>query len=600
MTKTIRVLALLLAVVGVIGITPILASEQYQSSTGVAQGDNGLRAFNDQTGALNYINFGGNSGLRASNATEATAIINNYTRQFGLAAGSQMGLNRTMQTRSRSFYYRFQQKFNGIPVLAGEMILAVDPKGNVAAISGEVAQDLSNVATSPQITGAAATQSALNYVARASGLSASAFTATQPQLAIYDASLISPFTDPPMLVYELEVQAPGAPFNYLVLVNADTGGVTLGFNQIDTHWQGEPGHAEVEHVDPAPVSGTLFLPNYNATATTYDSHSTPSRQGAGSSTLVCSDTQPATVTISGPNSCDGGAASRANAAHLFALQTHDLYDLHFGRNSINDAGMTLISNVDFRQTSGVVYNNAFWDGVQMTYGDGNFWSTDDIVAHEMTHGITDFTSNLYYYYESGAINEAISDIFGEFLDQTNGMNSGGAADLGTRWLVGEDLSGFDSSTGHLRNMADPPARSDPDRMRSPIYYTAALDNGGVHTNSGVANKATFMLVDGATFNGYTITPLAPSTTDAYILTASLWYEVEYLLTSGSDYGVVYQALSTACNSLLGVGIPGTSEVISAADCTEVNETALATEMNLEPAYPGFSPEAPIACNNSGA
>jgi bacillolysin len=600
MSKSIKVLALLLAIAGVIGITPILASEPYQSSSGVAQGDDGLRAFNDQTGALNFINFGGNSGLRASNANEATAIISNYARQFGLAAGSQLDLNRTLRTPSGSTYYRYQQTYNGIPVLAGELILAVNRSGAGAAISGEVAQDLRSVATAPQITGAAAAQSALNYVARASGLTASALQTSQPRLAIYDAALLSPFTDPPMLVYEFEVRAPGAPVNYLVLVNADTGGVSLAFNQIDTHWQGEPDTMETQHIDPAPVGGTHFLPNHNATATTYDSNNSTDRQGNGSSTFVCSDTQPAIVSIAGPDSCDGGAASRANAAHLFALQTHDLYDLYFGRNSINDAGMNLISNVDYRRVSGVTYNNAFWDGVQMTYGDGNFWSTDDIVAHELTHGITDYTSDLYYYYESGAINEAMSDIFGEFLDQINGMNSGGGTDLGARWLLGEDLSGFDTSSGSLRDMANPTSRNDPDRMRSPSYYTSSADNGGVHSNSGVANKATYLLVDGDTFNGYTITPLAPNPTDAYILTANIWYEVEYLLTSGSDYGVVYQALDTACTNLIGQTLPGTSEVISSADCVEVNDAALATEMNLEPAYPGFSPEAPIDCDATGA
>ncbi|MCI0712306.1 MAG: M4 family metallopeptidase, partial [Chloroflexi bacterium] len=616
MYKFIRMLVLVLALVAVLGsmFSPTTATEPQHSTSSVAQGGSGLRAFNEQTGALNFINFAGQNGGRAANANEAMALANTYAGQFGLAAGSQVGLVGTTQSRSGSTYYRFQQTYNGIPVLAGEMKIAVGARGNVNAISGEFAQNLSNVATAPTISGAVASQTAAAYAARASGLSASAFTVSAPQLYYYDSSLISPRVEPITLVYQMDVMAPGQPYNYFVLIDSGRGGVRLAFNQIDTIMTDEDAERfareiaengsndSVAHVDPgAPTIGSL-LPNFNATGTTYNSNGTPDRQGVGASTLICTDTQPATVTLEGADSCEGGVtnATRANSAHFFAFQVHDYYDQLFGRDSIDDAGMNLISNVDFDPVPGPpLYSNAFWDGVQMTYGNGGYFTADDIVGHELTHGVTEHTSNLLYYYESGAINEAMSDIFGEMVDQLNGIQVDGTTGTvspdspGNRWLLGEDL-GF-----VIRNMSDPPALGDPDRTRSPNYEITEFDGGGVHINSGVANKATFLMVDGGSFNSQTITALGPTAADSYILTANVWYEVEYLLTSGADFGVLNQALSAACTSLIGASLPGTSETLSAGDCTEVGEAALATEMHLEPGFDGFSPEVPVACNTPG-
>jgi len=110
-----------------------------------------------------------------------------------------------------------------------------------------------------------------------------------------------------------------------------------------------------------------------------------------------------------------------------------------------------------------------------------------VVAHELTHGITDYTSGLFYYFQSGAINEGLSDVFGELVDQWNGQ---GNDTSGVKWLIGEDLAGY---SGGLRNMADPTKFGDPDKTSSANYTAdaAVADSGGVHTNSGVTNKAAY-------------------------------------------------------------------------------------------------------------
>ena len=134
----------------------------------------------------------------------------------------------------------------------------------------------------------------------------------------------------------------------------------------------------------------------------------------------------------------------------------------------------------------------------MFFGDG-YASADDVVGHELTHGVTEHESNLVYMNESGAINESLSDVFGELIDQTNGAGNDSAS---VKWLMGEDLP-----IGAIRSMKNPKLYGDPDRYLSPLYYTGEGDNGGVHFNSGVNNKLCYLLTDGGSFNGETITAM---------------------------------------------------------------------------------------------
>ena len=279
-----------------------------------------------------------------------------------------------------------------------------------------------------------------------------------------------------------------------------------------------------------------------------------------------------------------GAGDDADVAPAFefAGDTYDFYFTRFGRDSLDDAGLPLKSTVDYCDPSDACpLQNAFWNGQQMAYGDG-FASADDVVGHELTHGVTEFSSHLFYYFQSGAINESLSDVFGEFVDQTNGAGNDTA---GVKWQLGEDLP-----VGAIRNMKNPPAFGDPDRMTSPNYTIdqGEADAGGVHTNSGVNNKAAYLITDGTaadpggTFNGRTITGLGVPRRRA---STTRWRRA--FLTSGSDYADLGSALTQACDNLVGtVGI-------TAADCTQVQSAVAATEMATNPPN-APAPEAPAA------
>jgi hypothetical protein len=272
--------------------------------------------------------------------------------------------------------------------------------------------------------------------------------------------------------------------------------------------------------------------------------------------------------------CTNNANPDADAAHRYAIGTYNLYASQHDRDSIDNNGMVIISTADY----GSNYGNAFWNEEQMVYGDKyGHAMADDVVAHELTHGVTQYESNLFYYYQSGAINESFSDLWGEYYDQINGQ---GNDTTGVKWLIGEDVSGL----GAMRSMSNPPTFGDPDKMSSVNYYEGAGDNGGVHTNSGVNNKAVYLMANGGTFNGKTVTTLG------WEKTAAIYYEANTnLLASGADYSDLYYTLQQACTNLIG------QKTITAMDCREVKDALDAVEMNGQPA-PNFNTNAPLCPN----
>lgn len=182
-------------------------------------------------------------------------------------------------------------------------------------------------------------------------------------------------------------------------------------------------------------------------------------------------------------------------AHYYAGVVDDFYRATFGRNSIDDAGMRIISVVHY----GSRYCNAFWNGAYMTYGDGDgktclpLSGGLDVDGHELTHGVTEHTSNLIYENESGALNEAFSDMMGntiEFYAEKNNLDPAAEPD----WLIAEDIYLDGTASPGFRNMGDPAEDNDPSHYS--LRYTGTADGGGVHSNSGIANHAYFLSVNG--------------------------------------------------------------------------------------------------------
>ena len=181
--------------------------------------------------------------------------------------------------------------------------------------------------------------------------------------------------------------------------------------------------------------------------------------------------------------------------------TWDLLWTAYQRDSLDGKGLPLVATVHFDRG----YDNAFWDGTQMVFGDGDgvyfdgFTSCIDVIGHELTHGLTQYTAGLTYVAQSGALNESVSDVFGILVKQMHEQETAETSD----WLIGEGLFTDRVKGVALRSMKAPgTAYDDPVLGHDPqpahmddfevLPHDAEHDNGGVHTNSGIPNRAFYL------------------------------------------------------------------------------------------------------------
>ncbi|MCI0398502.1 MAG: M4 family metallopeptidase [Chloroflexi bacterium] len=286
----------------------------------------------------------------------------------------------------------------------------------------------------------------------------------------------------------------------------------------------------------------------------------------------------------------------------FAGQVYNLFFNAFGRDSYDGNGIPMRSVYLVNQ----VCPNAYWNGQATHYCPG--FDLDDVVAHEWGHAYTQYTHGLIYQWQSGALNESYSDIWGETLDLHNGRDGIGGSNndepypAGQRWIMGEDLTD-PVVTLLLRDMWDPERLGSPAKVSSANYYCGTGDGGGVHTNSGVPNHAFAMLVDGKSFNGQTVIGLG-STKAVHIY----WRAASVYQTPTTFFPEHADALEAACTDLVGLnladfqtGLPS-GEVITQADCQQVANAMLAVEMRQEPTQCNFQPlldpNAPAMCDTA--
>ncbi|WP_285242406.1 M4 family metallopeptidase [Pseudarthrobacter sp. fls2-241-R2A-127] len=246
-----------------------------------------------------------------------------------------------------------------------------------------------------------------------------------------------------------------------------------------------------------------------------------------------------------------GAAPSGDAATDEAYDalghTHRLYAEAFGRDSVDGRGLKLDATVHF----GKLYDNAFWNGSQMVFGDGDgevferFTKSVSVIGHELAHGVTQYSAGLAYRNQAGALNESMSDVFGALVEQFVRKQSAAEAS----WLIGEGLFTPQVQGAALRSMKAPGTAYDddvlgkdpqPDSMDS--YVRTSADNGGVHINSGIPNRA-FYLVAGA-LGG-----------NAWEAPGRIWYET---LTNGSlpaaaTFTIFARATVRAAADLFGSG-----------------------------------------------
>lgn len=530
-----RLLAALILVSGVL-VTDRSAATADLEGLAPERGAEPRVQIQEETGAVGFIGTAPGSPIEtdADRDTPPARVATDFLRQradeLGLhASATDLAVHGQHRTAIGGWSVRVGQEYDGIPVFGGEFTVNLDRNRDILSVLGE-ASPISRATTSPTVDAADAAALAIARVARAEGVPPRLLHAAPPELRLYDPRLVGA-PDPlqeARLSWVIEVRAASPPVAHTVVVDAQREVVSLDFSSL-TH---------------------------DLDRRICDYQNLPREESC---------TTPVWTEISQPPTGE----PEVELAFEFAEDFYDFFFDHFGRDSVDGKGFPLTATVDAcpenSSPTSCPWRNASSNGREVKFGDG-YAAADDVVAHEFTHNYTRRSSALFYYMQSGAINEALSDIFGEFIDFANSAGSDGPTH---RWLHGEDITG----SGTNRDMAHPPAFNDPDRMGSPLYHSAESDSGGVHTNSGVANKAAYLLTDGDTFNGQTVSGLGSTKAARLFFTVN-----DDMLVSGSDYNDLANALTQACANLAGAAVDGFTE----ADCTEVEKTIAATEMDENP------------------
>jgi len=378
------------------------------------------------------------------------------TERYSVAAEKQAEF--ALPTRAEKMdkfgvrHKRQAQVYKGLPVFGGELITHTNKKGKVTK-TGRIAR-VKGLKIKPSLSMADA------MAVGGKRISGASFTA---KLSIL------PMLDGAKLVWHLSEQSMDS--QWQLFVDAHSGEIVNSYNNI-MHGSGTGVLGDSKTLDTSFNGSSYELLASNNSRKTYTANN-----GTGLPGSLMTDSDDVWT--------DGAAVD----AHHYAGLTLSYFSTKFARNSYDDAGAQVKSTVHYSNN----YVNAFWNGTQMVYGDGDGVTSlalsggFDVVAHEITHAVTTNTSNLIYQNESGALNEAFSDIMGaaaEFAMQPT------IAD----WWLGEDIWLADAA---LRFMDDP-TRDGYSVDHYSNLITGPADNGGVHGNSGIANLAFVLTADGGT------------------------------------------------------------------------------------------------------
>lgn len=453
---------------------------------------------------------------------------------------------------------KIQQTFKGVPVFGSVVSATVDKEGVLTAVSGTLVPELFNKASLKKgatVKPYEATTVALEDLKATIGEDVEIDKQVGPQLTVYMDGGEAKYA------YSAEFQfLYPSPGNFQYFIDAKTGKVLNSYNQLDTAQPSNGVTAPTGTNTTATGKGVLGdTKTFNTTVNSNGSYLADKTRGGGIFTYDASNRTrlPGSLWLDADNVYNASYDAAAVDAHAYAAQTYDYYKNKHNRNSYDGNGAQLISTVHYGRS----YNNAFWNGSQMVYGDGDgvqFTSLSgglDVVAHELTHAVTDTTADLIYQNESGAINESMSDIFGTIVEFHANNNPD--------WLIGEDIYTPGTTGDALRSMADPTLNGDPDHYSK--RYTGTGDNGGVHINSGISNKAAYLLANGGTHYGVSVAGIGrDKTADIFYRTLTVY------LTPSSNYSHYRASSVQAATDLYGASSAEVSSVKAAFSAVGVN------------------------------
>ncbi len=582
------------------GAETAVANQQGDDIDRLLEATNGSAkiSINRSTGVASFVQFEPDSFIYDLSAaseetavTQATLFLETYGGVFGISAvQDELVLAEVVSDYVGGRHVSYQQVYKATPVFAGVLKVHFDAQGDLYAINGTFVPDI-KVNVTPTLSAEEASARAVAAVTRqqagatSGNLAASSasvnFSAVESSLVIYNTGLLQGVSGATVLAYEVEV-GNGASIREFIFVNAHSGEIVNQISGVHTDLDREVSETSLANIVWNESSG----------------HPDPIPPGwASGSAQQVTDWN---------NEIDG------------AKETYNLFASAFEYDSYDDADATMRT---VNNDPNISCPNANWNGTSTNYCSNV--TGDDTVAHEWGHAYTEYTNNLIYQWQSGALNESYSDIWGEAVDFLNGRGTdapGGLRTAGScsiygngtpstdnsyRWLSGEDDPAFG---GAIRDLWNPTCYNDPGKVTDTQYWCSTEDSGGVHINSGVPNHAFALMVDGGTYNSQTITGLGLTKA------AHIHWGAQNMLTPASNFVDHADALEASCTSLIGINLNAldtdsavttpSGEMISAADCQEVAKINTAVQLRTEPTQCNFGPlldpNAPPLCEGLGS
>ncbi|WP_155891066.1 M4 family metallopeptidase [Ectobacillus panaciterrae] len=446
--------------------------------------------------------------------------------------------------KTGTYHLKLVEKYNNIPVYGSTQTISLDKNDNVRAFFGQVDSNLEdkNIPTKATISGKKAIGIAKKDIEKEIG-KVEYYDDISQKLYIYK------YEDKFYLSYLVKASISNPkPGYYHYFIDATDGHIINQFNAINevtgsgTGVLGNEGNFEVTYKNDkyylADETRGNGINTYNAKNMNEYLFLLLSRYIGYTGKEITSLSQ----RFDDPAAVD---------AHVSAQKVYDYYKNTMGRNSFDNTGAKLISSVHV----GKGWNNAAWNGVQMIYGDGdgtNFIPLSaglDVVGHEITHAVTEHTAGLVYNNESGALNESLSDIMGAMIDRDD-------------WEMGEDIYTPGIQNDSLRSMKDPASQGYPDHYSK--RYIGENDNGGVHINSSINNKAAYLISEGGTHYGVDVVGIGREKTEQIYYRTLTKY-----LTATSNFSMMRQAAIQAATDLYGENSEEVKAVTKAYDAVGV-------------------------------
>ncbi|MFW6097481.1 MAG: M4 family metallopeptidase, partial [Chloroflexota bacterium] len=491
------------------------------------QADSGGQAnvsHNSATGVASFVRLPHDGGLALTAGLSAEAEARAFLAAYGAAFGvqdpdRQLQLVDERRNLAGHTQLSYKQVHEGVDVFAGMLRVQLDGSNRVVSANGAFVPGI-KVDTTPSLTAETAMTRAVAHVQQQMDVenASTELAALNTHLYLFREGLVQRIAGDVRLVYEVEVANSDVTVREFVYVDAHNGAIVEQITGIYTDLDRKVSEETLSNViwedsegDPDPITAGW----------------------EGGSAQDVADWQ---------DEIDG------------AKESYNLFASMAGRDSYDGAGATMRT---VNNDPNINCPNANWNGTSTNYCTGV--TSDDVVAHEWGHAYTQFTNDLIYQWQSGALNESYSDIWGETVDQLNGRGTDApdnprtagscsiygagmpSTDDSYRWLMGEDATAFPTA---IRDMWNPTCNGDPGKVSDTSFYECTTaDSGGVHINSGIPNHAFALLVDGGTYNGQTVTGIG-LTKAAYI-----HWEAQNMLTASSNFVDHADALEAACTML---------------------------------------------------